>query len=68
MQRQFCHPEVYRSPLGRSPPLRPAMRATSPASTGEHTPGKAKPADLVYNNIYSAENHPSGRFFAQGSE
>ena len=27
-------------PLGRSPPLRHATRATSPASTGEHTPGR----------------------------
>ena len=27
-------------PLGRSLPLRRAMRATSPASTGEHTPGR----------------------------
>ena len=81
------------------------MRATSPASTGEHTrrlvyvrlskplrpllrglprpargsrndgivmlsvsetsPGKAKPADLIYyRNIYSAVTHPSGRSFA----
>ena len=28
-------------------PLRHATRATSPASTGEHTPGKAKPTDLI---------------------
>ena len=28
---------LWRSPLSRLPPLRHAMRATSPASTGEHT-------------------------------
>ena len=34
-------------PLGRSPPLRHASRAASPASTGEHTPGR-----VVYRGEY----------------
>ena len=35
-----------RSPLGRSPHLRHATRATSPASTGEHTPGMVVPRGI----------------------
>ena len=33
-----CHCERREATLGRSPPLRHATRAISPASTGEHTP------------------------------
>ena len=32
--------------LGQGCPLRHSMRAISPASTVEHTPGKAKPSEL----------------------
>ena len=40
-----------RSPLGRSPPLRHATRATSPASTGEHTPGR-----VVFRGVQFCHN------------
>ena len=37
----YCHVECKRSPLGRSPPLRRAARASSPVEAGKHTPGRA---------------------------
>ena len=49
-----------RTPLGRSPPLRHALRATSPASTGEHTPGRVVFC-FVYKLYYFLNN--SGMFF-----
>ena len=46
---------LWRSPLGRSPLLRHATRATSPASTGEHTPGKVVSDELnIIKNERSA--------------
>ena len=46
----YRHVERKRNPLGRSPPLRHASRATSPALTGEHTPGRVVSDNM---NIYT---------------
>ena len=48
-QHDKCHSEALPKSLGRSPPLRHALRATSPASTGEHTPGR-----VVFRGAYIA--------------
>ena len=44
----YRHVERKRTPLGRSPPLWHASRATSPASTGEHTSGR-----VVFFGVYT---------------
>ena len=49
---------LCRSPLGRSPPLRHAMRATSPASTGEHTPGR-----VVFFGVYTKNKKSERKIF-----
>ena len=49
----YCHSEAKTKPLGRSPPLRHATRATSPDSTEEHTPGR-----VVYRGLYARKNSP----------
>ena len=42
-----CHSETLPKPPRQVAPLRHATRATSPDSTGEHTPGR-----VVYRGVY----------------
>ena len=55
----YRHVERKRTPLGRSPPLRHAMRATSPASTGEHTPGR-----VVFRGVNTQNKKPKCKIFS----
>ncbi len=57
-QHDKCHSEALPKSLGRSPPLRHALRATSPASTGEHTPGR-----VVFFGVYTKNKKSERKIF-----